>query len=153
MNASYPLISSNVETRLDGTPKSGGANRADPGVCLYFTLKGKPHALACDAYTTVAQNLGALAAHLEATRAIERHGVATAAETLQAFQALPPPAGTKPARPWWEVFGVDKASVDVDDVKALFRVKAKKAHPDQPGGSVLAMAELNSALQQALNEL
>lgn len=103
------LLSTNVDTRLDGRPRGGMAEPADPGVCLYFTLKGKPISLPCDAYTRVAQNIAALAAHLEATRAIERHGVATGSETLQAFSALPPPSQAVIAlgsgKPWREVMG------------------------------------------------
>lgn len=146
------LLSSNVDTRLDGRPRSGQSNPTDPGVCLYFTLKGRPMAMACDAYYAVADNIAALAAHIDATRAIEHYGVATAAETLRAFEALPPPADVKPKRPWWEVFGVLRDVADEETVKTLFRVKAKRAHPDQ-GGSADAMAELNEALKEALEDL
>ena len=41
---------------------------------LYFHLKKQPYAMACDRYTTVADNLAAIAAHIDAVRAIERHG-------------------------------------------------------------------------------
>lgn len=152
LGAAYPLISSNVPRRLDGGIRSERPVDGDTGACLYFHLKGKPFALACDTYQTVEMNIAAIAAHLEATRAIERHGVATAAESLQAFSALPPPADSKPARPWWEVFGVVRDQVDADDIKALFRVKARKAHPDN-GGSTDAMMELNLALEAATLEL
>lgn len=152
IGARWPILSSNLEVRVDGSPVLNRGMPTDPGVCLYFDLKGKPFALACDTFSDIAQNVAAVAAHLEATRAIERYGVATAAESLQAFSALPPPAAAKPVRPWWEVFGVDRAAIDADDVRALFKVKAKKAHPDT-GGTADAMSELNTALAQALSEL
>lgn len=152
LNATYPLISSNVEFRLDGLPRSDRPAPSDPGVCVYFMLKGKPYAMACDGYTNVAQNIAAIAAHLEASRAIERHGVATAAETLQAFTALPPPADTKPKRPWWEVLGIQRDGATEEDIKAMFRSKARRAHPDQ-GGTADAMSELNEAFREGLAEV
>lgn len=150
------LLSTNVDTRLDGRPRGGAAEPGDPGVCLYFTLKGKPMALACDAYTKVAQNIAALAAHLEATRAIERHGVATAAETLQAFQALPAPDFALPARkPWRQVLGLADSwpphgtHLDVvrDTISRHYRAEAIKA-----AGNEAALADLNVARDAALKE-
>lgn len=144
----YGLISSNVALRLDGLPKSGQGEPADPGVCLYFQLKGKPYAMACDAYTKVAQNLAAIAAHIEATRAIERHGVATAAETLQAFTALP----SNVERSCWDVLGLNRLAATVAGVEAQYRAKARTAHPDG-GGSTEAMVELNAARKAALKDI
>jgi len=150
IGAKHALLSCNL---VDGSRVLNRGEPADPGVCLYCELKAKPLALACDTFATIAQNISALAAHLEATRRIERYGVATAAETLQAFAALPPPiAMGPPARPWWEVFGVMREVADVESVNAIFRAKAKRAHPDG-GGSAAVMAELNVALSQALKEL
>lgn len=136
-----PLVSSNVELRVDGRPRMDRSPPSDPGVCLYFDMGGKPHALGCDAYNTVAQNLAAIAAHLEATRAISRHGVATAAEMFTAFVALPPP------KPWWEVLGVGE-NVSLRMAEEAYRILARKAHPDA-GGSTAAMAELNAARDAA----
>src|SRR4051812_41972149 len=36
------LLSTNLDTRLDGRPRSDRGEPDDPGVCLYFTLNGKP---------------------------------------------------------------------------------------------------------------
>jgi hypothetical protein len=140
-----PLVSTNVELRVDGRPRMDRAAPSDPGVCLYFDLKGQPYALACDVYQTVPQNLAAIAAHLEATRAIERHGVATAAEMFTAFVALPQP------KRWWEVLGLT-AGASLADVEAAWRAKAGANHPDR-GGSHAAMAELNAARDAARRAL
>lgn len=144
------LLSTNLDTRLDGRPRSDRSNPADPGAALYFTLAGKPMAMACDAFYEVAQNIAALAAHIEATRAIERYGVATAAETLQAFQALPSPPPEDPkSRPWREVFElVGVPNVDVEYVQAIYRVHAKRRATD-----TAALAELNVARDEAISEL
>lgn len=163
LRAIYPLLSTNIALRLDGVPRSNQSAPADPGVCVYFTLKGKPFALACDSYTKVEQNVAALAAHLDATRAIERHGVATAAESLEAFSALPPPtAGASHpamARGWREILGfAPNFPTGYDPADALtligvrYRERAGRAHPDN-GGSDAVMAELNAARDAARKEV
>ena len=138
------VISSNVEVRQDGLPRSGARAPDDPGVCVYFDLAGKPRAMPCDTYTTVAGNIAAIAAHIEATRAIERHGVATVVEMFAGFTALPAPGA---ARPWWEVLGVSQ-SASPEQVDAAYRTKAKLAHPDA-GGDAGLMAEINRARAEA----
>jgi len=155
------VISSDIPRKAKGTFDLDRVFRGDPGICCYFDLKGQSFALACDTYTEVSQNLAALAAHIEATRAIERHGVATAQEALRAFQALPPPDPKQPAtikasQPWWLVLRLGEGfletlepSVAYACVEATFRQLAKKAHPDT-GGSHEAMAELTAARDAAL---
>lgn len=157
LGGSNALLSSNLDLRIDGRPRSGGARPHDPGVCLYFTLKAKPFALACDTYSDVAQNIAALAAHLEATRAIERHGVASAAESLQAFSALPPPA--VPARTCWDILGVSRQTImdlpgrlRAGTINEAWRGLSKSAHPDA-GGTEADQAELNAARTAALEEI
>lgn len=140
----YALLSSNLELRLDGRPRADRGEPSDPGVCLYFELKGKPLAMACDTYTKVAQNIAAIAAHLEATRAIARYGVATAEEVLQNFQALPPPPaggsiqiGETPSAPWWDFFGLVRETATEEAVTALYRAKARAAVGDDAALLVL----------------
>lgn len=144
------LVSTNIELRLDGRPRMDRAAPSDPGVCLYFDLGGKPHALACDGYHSVPQNLAAIAAHLEATRAISRHGVATAAEMFTAFVALPQP------KRWWETLGLTVEPgriITADEVRAAWRRLAESNHPDKPGGSDAAMARINAARDEGLREI
>lgn len=143
------VISSNVELRNDGLPRSGQREPADPGVCVYFDLDGKSRAMPCDTYDTVAGNIAAIAAHIEATRAIERYGVATIAEMFDGFIALPAPATVKPPLPWWEVLHVNRDATKLM-VDFAYRELAKKCHPDVAGGSQEAMAELNRAKADAL---
>lgn len=113
----YAVISTNLETRLDGLPRSGQREPADPGVALYFQLDGKAHCMPCDTYTKVAHNIAAIAAHIEATRAIERHGVASVSEMFAGFVALPPPKSP------WDILGVRPGS-SADDINRAWRAKA-----------------------------
>lgn len=144
------VLSSNVQLRLDGLPRSGQPEPADRGVALYFTLSGKPHCLPCDRYDRVADNIAAIAKHIEATRAIERYGVASVAEMFTGFMALPEP--TK--RTWREILGIGPGVVPVTAyiIEDQFRRLAKKLHPDA-GGSNEQMAELNKARADAMKEI
>lgn len=144
LGAQYGLISSNLELTLSGRPRADRRAPDDPGVCLYFQLDGKPHAMACDGYLTVQQNLAAIAGHIEATRRIARYGVATAAESLRAFQSLPAPKNH------WETLGLEPG-VGHRMIDDAYRILARKAHPDN-GGSNDAMSALNAARDAARRE-
>lgn len=148
LRASYPVVSSNVELRLDGMPRSGQREPDDPGVAVYFQLAGKPHCLPCDTYDRVADNIAAVAKHIEATRAIERYGVADVAEMFRGFRQLPPPS----PRDWREVLCLPPGPHVLQDVEIMYRRLAARRHPDN-GGSHDAMAELNAAIAQAREEL
>jgi len=147
IGARHPVISSNLELRLDGLPRSGQREPTDPGVAVYFLLDGHQTCLPCDTYGAASQNIAAVAAHIEATRAIERHGVATVAEMFTGFQALPAPG----AKPWWDVLGVP-ATATIEQIEAAYRKLAAERHPDKPGGSDAMMADLNRARDIARKE-
>lgn len=150
IGAKLPVISTNIELRLDGLPRSDRRAPDDPGVAIYFQLGGKPHCMPCDTYDKVAANLAAVAAHIEATRAIERHGVATLSEMFAGFQALPAPSAV---RPWRQVFGFPADyRVTADVLEDSFRTLARARHPDT-GGSDAMMSELNAARAAARKEL
>jgi hypothetical protein len=101
--------------------------------------------MAIDRYDRVADNLGAIAATLEALRAIERHGGALILDrAFTGFTALPPP------RDWRAVFGFGRDQVvTIDEVKAKWRQLSAAAHPDREGGSEQKQTELNLAWEQA----
>lgn len=145
LRAGQYVLSSNLETRLDGMPRSGQAEPRDSGVALYFQLGGQPHCLPCDTYIRVADNIAAIAKHIDATRAIERYGVASVKEMFSGFVSLPSPSQV---RPWWQILGVSEAASEAE-ITAAFRDKAKSSHPDG-GGSHDHMAELNAARDAGL---
>lgn len=143
------IVSTNLELRLDGLPRSGQAQPSDPGVAVYWRRPGEAmKVMAIDLYDRVADNLAAVAATLNAMRAIERHGGAQILErAFTGFTALPAP------KKWPHVFGIKPGQVVTrDDIDRLFREKARTAHPDV-GGSNEAMAELSAARDAALKEI
>lgn len=149
------VISTNLELRLDGLPRSGQRAPADPGAAVYWrdNFNSAPRVMAIDQYTTVEANLAAIAATLNAMRAIERHGGAAILErAFTGFTALPAP-GQGAKRDWWDVLQVDRATVSREGVKQAYRRLASQFHPDKPGGSHEAMSELNAAQEAALQEI
>jgi hypothetical protein len=86
------VISTNLVLRLDGGPRSGQSEPNDPGVAVYWQHKGNRRCIAIDQYTKVTGNLAAIAATLDAMRAIERHGGAEILDrAFTGFVALPAP--------------------------------------------------------------
>lgn len=145
------VLSSNVELRNDGLPRSGQRDPVDPGVAIYFHLGDKPYCLPCDRWGRVADNLAAVAGHISATRAIERYGVGTVEQAFSGFMALPSPTME---RPWREVMELHRAGpVTMDAAEEAFRRLAKERHPDTNGGNSAMMAELNLARAAARREL
>lgn len=145
------VISTNIKLRLDGLPRGNEREPYDNGAAVYWeTRAGSRRVMAIDQYTTVANNLAAIAATLDAMRAIERHGGAQILDrAFTGFTALPAPGGK---RTWREVFQVpsDWRGYPVE-LKAEYRKLASQLHPDK-GGSDISMAELNVAYEQAKKE-
>lgn len=139
------IISSNLELKLDGTPRSGQKQPADKGVAVFFERKGEPMALACDVYSSVEDNLWALVRTLEALRQIERDGSpALINRAFKGFAALPDPN----TRQWWEVLGVEKTADD-SAIRAAFIRLAKIHHPDA-GGDAVVFDQVQKAYDMAI---
>jgi len=147
------VISTNLALRLDGLPRSGQPAPRDAGAAVYWqTSRGERRVMAIDQYYRVEENLAAIAATLDAMRAIERHGGAQILDrAFTGFTALPAPAK---ARAWREVFDLHAAAVITRvELRARYRRLASERHPDRAGGSDAAMSELNVALAEAEREL
>ncbi len=150
------VISTNLQLRLDGLPRSGQARPQDPGAAVYWednTKDGWPRrCMAIDRYTLVEHNLAAIAATLEAMRAIERHGGAEILDrAFTGFTALPPPmAGQKP---WREVFGfAPDEEVSPLRLEGAYRTARSEAHPDK-GGNQEAFLAVQAAYEAGCREL
>jgi hypothetical protein len=149
LGATRELLSTNVEVRLDGLPRSGQSEPRDPGAAVYFQLKGQPRCLACDRWDRVADNIAAIAQHIDALRRIDRYGVGTLEQAFAGYAALPPQA----SHDWRLVLGFAAgAAVTRAMVEEAFRERARTAHPDA-GGSHDSMARLTEARSAAQREL
>ena len=144
LRVTHPVLSTNIELRLDGMPRSG-QDPADPGVALYFHLDGKPHCLACDKWNRAADNIAAIAKHIEATRGLARWGCGDTATLFSGFQALPPPETQKA---WWMVLGLDGPETNLTAAERQYRLLAKRHHPDV-GGDRATWDRIQRAIEEA----
>lgn len=145
LGASSVKLSTNIELRLDGRPRLDRGAPGDPAVALHFVLKGRDTALACDKWDRVADNITALAKHIEALRGIDRWGVGSVSQAFAGYQALPAP------EQWWQVLELPGENVTRADISIAYRRLAATAHPDNKAtGSDAAMARLNAARDQAM---
>jgi hypothetical protein len=90
--------------------------------------------MAIDLYDRVQDNMAAIAASLNALRAIERHGGRKSwIAPSRGFTALPAPDAFDP----WAALGLHPGATR-EAIEAAFRAHSKKHHPDAPGGSTEA---------------
>lgn len=148
LGARNPTLSTNVELRLDGRPRSDSEPK-DPGAAVYFSFKGKATVFACDKWDRVADNIAAIAAHIDAIRRIERYGVGSLEQALAGYKALPADS----AADWRAVFGFKAGTAPSwDAVDSAYKALARELHPDV-GGNGEGMTQLNRAREFAAAEL
>lgn len=137
LGADDPILSTNLPIGLRGVPL-GNQEPRDGGAALYVVLHGKPLVFACDKWNRVADNIAAIAQHIDALRRIDRYGVGKLDQAFHGYAALPPSADD-----WRIVLGVGEYAT-LDQVDAAFLEKAKTMHPDV-GGRSDDMAKLTAA--------
>lgn len=128
MGGGYPVISTNIELRRDGLPYSNRAQPADTGVAVYFQLRKKPMAFACDRWDRVRDNMRAIEKTIENLRGIERWGASDMMErAFSAFEMLPAPD--------WrlDLMFPPGAKPSLEEIEARYRELAKRYHPDAGG--------------------
>lgn len=146
IGATREILSSNMELKLSGSPRFDRPPLGnDPGVAVYFTLKAKRTVLACDRWDRVADNIAAIAAHIDALRRIDRYGVGTLEQAFAGYAALGPSA-----EDWAIVLGVSTTASRAD-ILAAHRRLATEHHPDR-GGRADDMARINAARDLALKQ-
>ena len=144
LGARYPVISTNIELRRDGLPYASRKEPDDPGVAVYFELKGRQHVFACDRYDKAWKNIRGIGKTIENLRGIARWGTGDMLErSFEGFAALPAPDAS-----WPTVLGVSPDATE-EEIKAAFREKVKTAHPDV-GRNHEEMQRLYEALVEAL---
>jgi hypothetical protein len=142
LKATNVIISSNLQLRNDGLPRSGQKTPEDPGIAVYFILRGQPRVLACDKWLQIEDNLWAIGKHIEAIRGQERWGVGTIDQAFAGYEALPAPKSA-----WWEVLGVAQTA-DMEVIQSAYRALVKQHHPDK-GGSSDSFMQVQKAFEQA----
>lgn len=151
LGAKGRVLSTNWELRRDGLPLASARKPDDQGVAVYFMFKGKQLAMARDQYRKAEHNMRSLALAISGLRQLERHGGSFMMErAFEGFAALPAPGAR---RSWRDVLGIPADLVLTGKtamIDAIYRERAKTRHPDAPGGSHDAMAELNRARDEAL---
>lgn len=144
MGGSQLVITTNVELRRDGLPRSDRAAPRDTGVAVYFVYKKKPMCFACDRWSTIGENVRAIGQTVNALRGIERWGSGSMIEqAMQGFTALP-----APEQPW-QVLGVAH-DADRRTIEAAYRRLAAEFHPDRDTGDEQKMMRINAARDQLL---
>ena len=104
-----------------------------------FFLRGSLVDVKVDKWDSFATNLRCCYLVIRDMRLAEARGIDAAMK--DAYAQLP--AG-KVDRDPYEVLGV-RSDTDIEDIEAMYKRKAQRAHPDQ-GGSAAAMVELNAAI-------
>jgi len=138
------ILSTDARPRLDGIPRSDGID--DPGAALYFNHKGKDIVFAGDVFERLADNIAAIAKHIDSLRGQDRWGVGTIRQAFAGYAALPSPD------PHWTLLFELPADAPKADIEAAYRRLAKIHHPDV-GGSSAAFAQVERAHDQALRDI
>lgn len=127
--------------RLEGFRQSD----ADRTVKLTYIKNGKTINLQMGNQARAVDNLRVLYLAVEDMRMNEKRGIA---EVLQsAYVQLEAP---KQKRNPYEILGIYETAT-LEEAEAMFKAKAKRAHPDS-GGSSEQMTELNEAITQIRKE-
>ena len=151
LGAKSPVVSSWLPVRRDGMPYADQARRRidDPGVAVYFQLRGRQMVMARDAFWTVHDNLRSICLGVAHLRGLERHGGGQMMERAFAgFAALAAPDTRDP----FAILGLRPDAASVAGINYQFRNLAKKHHPDN-GGSVEEMQKLTWARDEALKRI
>lgn len=145
LGAKLVVITSNLQVRADRTGFLSNQRVDDAGIVVYFELKGKRKAMACDRWSLPEHNVRALVKSIEAIRGLERWGGSDFLDGLfTGFEALPAPDSVIVSVP-----SFFESCVDENDVRATYRKLSKELHPDV-GGSVDEFSELQRQYKMAL---
>lgn len=143
------IISTNLDLRIDGFPRSGQREPSDPGAAVYFQLDGQNQCIPCDVYSRIADNLAAIADCIEALRTLERHDASLMRAAFTGFAQLASPEAM--GRPHWRTV-LNTDSHDPEEVRKAYKTAQRAAHPDK-GGSSEAFHAVQEAWSQAKAEL
>lgn len=146
------IISSNLKPKLGGLPSGSQSEPADTGIAVYFQLRfyrgGKPYdrplVMTCDKWRKSADNIYAIAKHIESQRAQFRWGCGSVEQAFAGYVAIPEKCG---GDSWWDVLGVP-SSANREQIETAYRAMAQTEHPDK-GGSQERWLRLQNAYEQS----
>lgn len=144
LGATNIVISTDLELKLDGLPRSGRRQPEDQGVAVYFKLNGESQCMPCDKWDKIEHNVWAIFKSVSALRGLDRWGAKEMVDAaFRGFKALPAPEG---------LIVTDSVSHDHDsyfntcyngdDLKIVYKQLVKKHHPDL-GGDAEIFKEIN----------
>jgi hypothetical protein len=137
LQAKNIIISSNLKVRKDGTGFYSKQNVQDPGIVVYFDLKGAGKAIACDRWRHVADNIRALCLSIRAIRGLERWGGSEFLDGLfTGFKALPSPDMVIQAQRDYFL-----GMITPGEIHKRYLELCKEHHPDM-GGDAETFAEV-----------
>lgn len=138
-----PVLSTNIELKLDGLPYANRRAPVDPGVAIYFKYNDKDMCFACDKYLKVWENMVAIKHTISAIRGIERWGASDMMErAFKGFVAL-----EHNHESWREILQVSTHAT-LDDCEQSYKRLRSKYHPDH-GGTAEEFHLLNQAISNA----
>lgn len=150
LGAEDVLLSTNVPLSLRGMPLSVPKEPADPGAAVYITLHRKPLVFASDKWDRVADNIAAIAQHIDALRRIDRYGVGSLDQAFAGYAALPQ---SVVEQSWRAVLGYEPSAMPKpEEIEDRFRQLARQHHPDV-GGEHDMMSALSIARHNGLAEM
>lgn len=135
--------------RNDGMLR-GDARPASPKVILSFESKHGPLSYPCDCFTTMQDNIRAIALALEALRKVDRYGVTARGEQYRGWERIGGPVGPSPmsaAQAAGHLFiaaGFNPRPLKRDELEDVYRKACSKTHPDA-GGSKEAFQRVQQA--------
>ena len=143
LKAKNCIISTNLRVKIEG---GFYANQIveDAGVAIYFKLKDKDKAMACDLWDKPEHNLWALFLSINAIRGLERWGGSDFLDGLfTGFTALPSPEDS--------IINNVQYFSDVNNLEHLnlkFKKLAKELHPDSENGNAELFQEMMKQYKQ-----
>ena len=141
------------QIRNDGWPMASSKPN-HPAVRISFNSHGRSLAFPCYRYADAWDNVRAIALSLEALRAVDRYGVTREAEQYKGWAQLEAPKPAAMEQQQALAFMVEQAQryygsivrwETPDEVRDLYRMLAKRLHPDVRGGDRTEWNKLEAA--------
>lgn len=140
------------DIRADGLPRARACYGDNPGVVVSFDSRHGPLRYATDVFDDWRANLRAVALALEALRAVDRYGVTRRGEQYQGWTAIGsaspgrgPFADKADAETWMRLCAREARIGGWADLDGLYRLLAKRMHPDTATGSADLWERLDAA--------